>query len=109
MLYKEDMTESTKKILIIEDNEDNSSLVEKILSYYGFNTFVASHGKAALLYCETHQPDLILMDLSLPDIDGIELTRLLREKKNVSTHPNYCIDSPCHTRFTRNYSRSWLK
>ncbi len=74
------MTDSGKEVLIVEDNEDNSLLAEKILKYYGFKTVVASHGNAALQYCETHQPDLILMDLSLPDIDGMEVTRILRKK-----------------------------
>jgi CheY-like chemotaxis protein len=70
----------TKEILIVEDNEDNRLLAEKILNYYGFKTAYASNGKGALEYCETHHPDLILMDLSLPDIDGMEVTRLLRKK-----------------------------
>lgn len=70
---------SPQEILIVEDNEDNSALVEKILQYYGFKTTVTPHAKAALLYCEKHCPDLILMDLSLPDIDGMEVTRLLRK------------------------------
>lgn len=74
------MTHFPKEILIVEDNEDNSLLVEKILNYYGFKTAVTSHGNDALLYCETHQPSLILMDLSLPDMDGMEVSRLLRKK-----------------------------
>lgn len=69
-----------QEILIVEDNEDNSLLADKILKYYGFKTAIVPHGKAAIQYCETHQPDLILMDLSLPDLDGIEVTRLLRKK-----------------------------
>lgn len=56
-------------------------MAEKILNYYGFKTHITSHGQAALHYCETHQPDLILMDLSLPDMDGIEVTKLLRKKE----------------------------
>lgn len=76
-----------KEILIVEDNEDNSLLAEKILKYYGFKTAIAPHGNAALQYCETHQPDLILMDLSLPDIDGIEVVRLLRKKQQYQHVP----------------------
>jgi CheY-like chemotaxis protein len=77
----------TKEVLIVEDNEDNSLLAEKILSYYGFKTVVTPHGNAALQYCETHQPDLILMDLSLPDIDGMEVARLLRKKNQYKNVP----------------------
>jgi CheY-like chemotaxis protein len=76
-----------KEILIVEDNEDNSLLAEKILNYYGFKTVVTPHGYGALEYCETHQPDLILMDLSLPDIDGMEVTRLLRKKPHYQQVP----------------------
>jgi CheY-like chemotaxis protein len=81
------MTIPTKEVLIVEDNEDNSLLAEKILNYYGFRTVITSHGNAALQYCETHQPDLILMDLSLPDIDGMEVTRLLRKKHQYQHTP----------------------
>ncbi|MCE2983777.1 MAG: response regulator [Parachlamydia sp.] len=76
-----------KQILIVEDNEDNSLIVEKILNHYGYQTTVSFHGKAAMFYCETHLPDLILMDLSLPDMDGIELTRQLRKLPNFEKIP----------------------
>lgn len=76
-----------KQILIVEDNEDNSLLVEKILTYYGFGTAVALNGKSALDYCALHQPDLILMDLSLPDMDGIEVARLLRKNTRYQQVP----------------------
>lgn len=87
MEKKNHSLEKKREILIVEDNEDNSLLAEKILKYYGFNTFIASHGKAALDYCETHQPDLILMDLSLPDIDGMEVTRILRQQARFQDIP----------------------
>lgn len=76
-----------KEILIVEDNEDNSLLAEKILKFYGFQPVTATHGNAALQYCESHQPDLILMDLSLPDIDGMEVTRILRKKQEFQNTP----------------------
>lgn len=76
-----------QKILIVEDNEDSSRLEEKILIYFGFKTTIVSSGSEALRYCETHQPDLILIDLSLPDIDGIEVARLLRKKKGYQHVP----------------------
>jgi CheY-like chemotaxis protein len=76
-----------KEILIVEDNEDNRLLAEKILKYYGFITVTTPNGKEALEYCETHHPDLILMDLSLPDIDGMEVTRLLRKNPHYQQIP----------------------
>ena len=74
------MSLTSKEILIVEDNEDNSILAEKILHHYGFKTYVVPNGKSAVDYCENHFPDLILMDLSLPDIDGMEVTRILRKR-----------------------------
>jgi CheY-like chemotaxis protein len=79
--------ELAMEVLIVEDNEENSILAQKILGYYGFNTSVSPHGRAALQYCETHHPDLILMDLSLPDIDGMEVTRQLRKKLEYKNIP----------------------
>lgn len=76
-----------KNILIVEDNEDNSLLAEKILIFYGFHPIIVPNGKEALEYCENHQPDLILMDLSLPDIDGMEVTRQLRKKPQYQKIP----------------------
>lgn len=76
-----------KKILLVEDNEDNSVLVEKILTYYGFKVVIVSNGESALEYCEKNQPDLILMDLSLPDIDGMEVSRMLRKKSEFQHTP----------------------
>ena len=74
-------------VLVVEDNEDNSLLAEKILKHYGFETFIAINGTEALRYCETKLPDLILMDLSLPDIDGMEVARRLRKKAEFQTIP----------------------
>lgn len=76
-----------KEILIIEDNEDNSLLAEKILNHYKFQTVVVSNGAEALAYCKDHLPSLILMDLSLPDIDGIEVTRQLRKDERYRAIP----------------------
>ena len=77
----------TKEILIVEDNEDNSLLAAKILQYYGFKTTIAEGGNEALDFCKEKQPDLILMDLSLPDIDGIEVSRILRKKPHLQQVP----------------------
>lgn len=81
------MKKFSKEILIVEDNEDNSLLAEKILNFYGYKTAVAPNGSAALDYCKTHHPDLILMDFSLPDMDGMEVTQLLRQKKGYKNIP----------------------
>lgn len=81
------MIKKTNKILIVEDNEDNSTLAEKILHFYHFETDIVENGQKALEYCETSIPALILMDISLPDMDGFQVTKKLREKETFDTVP----------------------
>ncbi|MBA3957545.1 MAG: response regulator [Parachlamydiaceae bacterium] len=81
------------EVLIVEDNPTNSALAEKILHHFGFKTAVAAHGTQALSYCETHQPSLILMDISLPDMDGIEVTRRLRLKQEYQATPIIAVST----------------
>lgn len=82
------MTNLKKKtVLIVEDNEDNSLLVAKILTYFGFETTITANGQDALNYCDTNTPDLILMDLSLPDINGMDVTRSLRQRAAFQSIP----------------------
>jgi CheY-like chemotaxis protein len=77
-----------KTILVVEDNQDNSLLVQKILEHYGYNVKLAENGKEALAYCKSSPPpSLVLMDISLPDIDGIELTREIKNIKAYSYIP----------------------
>jgi two-component system cell cycle response regulator DivK len=65
-------------ILIVEDNDKNMKLVRDILQYHGHVTLEAMTGAHGLRLATEQQPDLILMDIQLPDIDGIEVLRRLR-------------------------------
>jgi CheY-like chemotaxis protein len=67
-----------KRILIVEDNELNRDVLSRRLSARGYEVVVAVDGPQGLALAKTGQPDLILMDLGLPDIDGWECVRLLR-------------------------------
>jgi CheY-like chemotaxis protein len=74
------------KILYVEDNEDNVYMLRKRLSRAGFAVLVAVDGAEGVAAAMAEKPDLILMDLSLPVIDGWEATRLLKaaeETKNI--------------------------
>lgn len=71
------------KILLVEDNEMNRDMLERRLVRNGYEVTTAINGLDALLYVREDQPDLILMDLTLPIIDGLEATRRL--KSNPST------------------------
>lgn len=72
------MTETTT-ILIVDDEVQIRRLLEISLSTYGYNTVFATNGKEGLVAAATHSPALIILDLGLPDIDGIKLLQKLRE------------------------------
>jgi CheY-like chemotaxis protein len=66
------------KILYVEDNDDNIYMLKNRLSRAGFTVIVATDGAQGLTMATSEQPDLILMDLTLPDIDGKEATRRIK-------------------------------
>ena len=66
------------KILYVEDNDDNVYMLRNRLSRAGFTVIVATDGAQGLTMATSEQPDLILMDLTLPDIDGKEATRRIK-------------------------------
>lgn len=68
-----------KKILLVEDNLHNRRIFSGILKHKGYEVFEAEDGKAAIELAESVQPDLILMDLSLPIIDGWSATREIKK------------------------------
>ncbi len=68
-----------KKILVVDDNVDNLELVVKILSRKGYRIIEAVDGEEALQKAVGEEPDLILMDISLPKMDGYEVTKRLQE------------------------------
>jgi two-component system cell cycle response regulator DivK len=65
-------------VLLVEDNEDNVSIYSTILTHSGYPVIVATDGEAAIAAAREHHPGLILMDVSIPKIDGWEATRRLK-------------------------------
>ncbi len=76
-----------KKILIVDDNQDSRELVVKVLKTRGYQTIEAVDGEEALEKAVTERPDLILMDRSLPKIDGYEVTRRLKGQEEFKDIP----------------------
>lgn len=74
-------------ILIVEDNERNMRLARDVLQFHGFRTLETVNGEDAVVMAREHLPDLILMDISLPGIDGVEATRQLKEEPSTATIP----------------------
>ena len=66
------------KILYIEDNVDNMTLVRRALESRGYEFLWAQNGNSGIEIAEQQQPDVILLDINLPDIDGYEVARRLR-------------------------------
>lgn len=75
------------KILIVDDNRDSRELVVKILKNRGYQTIEAVDGEEALEKAVAERPDLILMDRSLPKIDGYEVTRRLKSQQEFKDIP----------------------
>lgn len=75
-----------KRILVIEDNEQNLILIRDILSYQGYEVIEARDGEKGVKIAKEQKPDLILMDLQMPVMDGFTATKILKsdpETKNI--------------------------
>ena len=75
------------KILLVEDNEMNRDMLSRRLERKGYRVVLAQDGRQGYLLARSERPDLILMDLSLPVMDGWEVTRLLKSNGSTSRIP----------------------
>ncbi|MCP4987985.1 MAG: response regulator [Colwellia sp.] len=66
------------KILLAEDHDDNRRLIARLLTSLGLDVFVAQNGKEAVNLCIEHRPDLVLLDIQMPEMDGVEAFKALR-------------------------------
>jgi len=78
---------TSAQILVVEDNERNMKLFSELLRASGYRTLEATTGERAVELALEHQPDLVLMDIQLPDIDGIEALARLRADERLATAP----------------------
>ena len=76
-----------KKILIVEDNVLNMKLFNDLLQAHGYQTLQLMEGGDVLRLARDDRPDLILMDIKLPDISGLEVTRLLKSDDDLKDIP----------------------
>ncbi|NBN63756.1 response regulator [Microvirga tunisiensis] len=76
-----------KTVLIVEDNELNMKLFHDLLEAHGYNTLQTRTGIEALNLARTHRPDLILMDIQLPEVSGLEVTKWIKEDDELSMIP----------------------
>ena len=78
-----------KTVLIVEDNELNMKLLHDVLEAHGYATLTAREGMAAIALARAHRPDLILMDLQLPDVSGYDAVRELKAGSSLWVHKTY--------------------
>lgn len=77
----------TKTVMIVEDNELNMKLFHDLLESQGYATIQTSNGMDALNLARAHHPDLILMDIQLPEVSGLVVTKWLKEDEELKDIP----------------------
>jgi two-component system, cell cycle response regulator DivK len=76
-----------KKILIVEDNKDSREILGLYVTKIGYQVIKAKNSNEAIAFAEAEEPDLIFMDMELPDVDGVKTTELLRKNPKTSHIP----------------------
>jgi two-component system cell cycle response regulator DivK len=78
---------AAKRILVVEDNELNMKLLNDVLEAHGYEVLSTGEGAVAVAWAQQYRPDLILMDLQLPDMSGLEVTRQLKAGAETASIP----------------------
>jgi len=78
---------ASRLVLIVEDNEKNLKLARDVLQFNDFRTVEATSGEEGVTLARQHHPDLVLMDVALPGIDGVEATRQLKADAATASIP----------------------
>ena len=76
-----------KKILVVEDNKDSLEILGLFITKIGHQVIKACNSKEAITYAEAERPDLIFMDMELPDLDGVKTTAILKQNPKTSHIP----------------------
>ena len=83
----------SKKILIVEDTEDNRQILRDLLGMAGYTLFEARDGAEGVARAAEHRPDLILMDIQMPVMDGYEATRRIKANPELKAIPIVAVTS----------------
>ena len=78
---------NAKTVLVVEDNDLNMKLFHDLLETQGYNILQTKDGMEALRMARQHLPDLILMDIQLPEVSGLEVTKWIKEDDNLKAIP----------------------
>ena len=82
-----------KTVLVVEDFEDNRFMMRRLLEMSGYRVVEAVNGREAVEMAQSERPDLILMDLSLPHLDGLAATRRIREHEGLGKVPIVAVSA----------------
>jgi len=80
-------SEMKKRILLVEDNPATIDVIQKELEFLGYDSITAEDGKKGVDMASTHLPDLIIMDISLPKMDGLQAAALIRKNPQTKSTP----------------------
>ena len=81
------MNGSAKTVMVVEDNDLNMKLFHDLLEAHGYNILQTKDGMEALKLAREHRPDLILMDIQLPEVSGLEVTKWIKEDDSLKSIP----------------------
>ena len=84
----------SQRILVVDDDKEIVRIVRAYLEKAGYSVLSAYDGETALHIIRSDRPDLIVLDLMLPDRDGWDITRIVRERSVVGRHPDRDVDGP---------------
>ncbi|MBL8712935.1 MAG: response regulator [Alphaproteobacteria bacterium] len=76
-----------KKVMIVEDNELNMKLFDDLLGAHGYDTIKTRDGTKVMDLARTHRPDLIVMDIQLPEVSGLDVTKWLKNDADLKSIP----------------------
>jgi two-component system cell cycle response regulator DivK len=85
------MSKPTKSVLVVEDNDLSMRLFHDLLEAHGYNVLQAKNGMEGWRMAREHRPDLILMDIQLPDVSGLEVTKWLKNDETLKSIPVMAI------------------
>ena len=83
----------SKRILIVEDQDDNRRILRDVLSTVGYDLIEAFNGEDGVRLAQSERPDLILMDIQLPKMDGYEATKQIKSIAELNTIPIIAVTS----------------
>ena len=83
----------TKRVLVVEDQEDNRAILRDLLAHAGYEVVEVGDGEKALPAASAHHPDVILMDIQLPLLDGYEATRRIKADPTLTHVPVIAVTS----------------